>query len=532
MFAERSETSLQLLVKYGLLLVFTALGLFLAYSLLLSGEGDFITYLLVVIITITIIVINFIFMRNSLYPIRWMAPGLALMSIMIVFPVFYTIYMSLTNFGTGNLLTQTQVVDQFEARTYLPEEGSEFSWTAFIDEDENFLLWLVDGDGEGLLAGSEVSLNLDEVGAGPLDADGIPVSIPGYERLPRAQTLRYISALGEIPFGSEEDRAFVRSMDTVAQVVPKYRFDDESEVLTDLETGETYTAIDGKFTSDAGEALTPGYFVVIGGRNFGRIFNPSNPLFDLNSFVRIFIWTFVYSILVVISTFALGLFLALIFDDPTLPGRKLIQSLLLIPYAIPAFISVQVWKGMLNPEFGIYSKWLRAMLNMVGITEWFPSWFADPFWAKIGVLGVTLWLGFPYMFLICSGALQSIPRNIYEAAEIDGASVVSQFWRITFPLLLVSVGPLLIGSFAFNFNNFTVIDVYNEGKPPIPDAKTVAGHTDILISYIVRVAFTGGRGADYGYASALTILIFILLGLLVAYQFRYTRVWEEVSENV
>ena len=97
---------------------------------------------------------------------------------------------------------------------------------------------------------------------------------------------------------------------------------------------------------------------------------------------------------------------------------------------------------------------------------------------------------------------------------------------------MVAVGPLLIASFAYNFNNFTVIDIFNEGGPPIPNSATPAGHTDILITYIFRLAFAGGRGVDYGYASAITIVIFVILAILVGIQFRYTRVWEEVSENV
>jgi ABC-type sugar transport system permease subunit len=136
------------------------------------------------------------------------------------------------------------------------------------------------------------------------------------------------------------------------------------------------------------------------------------------------------------------------------------------------------------------------------------------------------------MFLICTGALQSIPSDIYEAAEVDGASGWQRFMNITLPLLLVAVGPLLIGSFAFNFNNFTIIDIYNEGGPPIPNSPTPAGHTDILITYIFRLAFGGGRGVDYGYASAITIVIFIILAIIVGIQFRSTRVWEEVSESV
>jgi ABC-type sugar transport system permease subunit len=128
--------------------------------------------------------------------------------------------------------------------------------------------------------------------------------------------------------------------------------------------------------------------------------------------------------------------------------------------------------------------------------------------------------------------LQGIPADIYEAAEIDGAGPTDRFWNITLPLLLVAVGPLLIASFAYNFNNFNVIYLFNRGGPPIAGAQTPAGHTDILISYTFRLAFEGGRGADYAFASAITIIIFLLVASITLFNFRFTRMWEEVSENV
>ena len=134
--------------------------------------------------------------------------------------------------------------------------------------------------------------------------------------------------------------------------------------------------------------------------------------------------------------------------------------------------------------------------------------------------------------LICSGALQAIPDDIYSAAKVDGASAWQQFRRITLPLLLVAVGPLLVASFTFNFNNFNIIFLFIQGGPPIAGAATRAGHTDILISYVYNLAFAGGRGADYGLASAITIVIFMIVAAITLFQFRYTKMWEEVGENV
>ena len=146
---------------------------------------------------------------------------------------------------------------------------------------------------------------------------------------------------------------------------------------------------------------------------------------------------------------------------------------------------------------------------------------------------MNLWLGYPYLMLVTSGALQSIPSDMYEAAMIDGATGWQHFRKITLPLLLVAVGPLLMSSYVFNFNNFDLIYLFIEGGPPIVGASTQAGHTDILISYVYKLAFeSGGRGVQYGLASAISILVFLIVGTITLFQYRFTNMWEEVSENV
>ncbi|MBM7331913.1 ABC transporter permease subunit, partial [Agrobacterium sp. S2] len=146
----------------------------------------------------------------------------------------------------------------------------------------------------------------------------------------------------------------------------------------------------------------------------------------------------------VATTFLLGLFLAVVFNDVRLRGRKIYRTLLILPYAIPGFLGALLWAGMLNRKFGFINE---VILGGASI-----GWLTDPVLAKLAVLGVNLWLGFPYMFLICTGALQSLPGDVMEAAKIDGASPWRAFRSVTMPLLLVSTTPLLISSFAFNFN--------------------------------------------------------------------------------
>ena len=338
--------------------------------------------------------------------------------------------------------------------------------------------------------------------------------------------VRFLDAISEVEFGAPPRTVRVLSLDRARRVQRRYLYDGETDRITDRLEGTVYRPKQGTFTAEdaeEGETLRPGFWAAVGAENFRRLF--TSPALT-GPFLRVFLWTFIYAILSVVLAFSFGLFFALVFNHPKMPGRRVIRSLMLIPYALPAFISVNIWRAMFSRHFGVIHNALEALFGGS------PLWLADPFWARIGILIVQTWLGFPYMMLICTGALQSLPSDLFEAATIDGAGSWRKFRSITLPLLMVSVGPLLIASFAFNFNNFTVIDIYAEGGPPMAGTVTPAGHTDILITYIFRLAFAGGRGADFGYAAAITIVIFVVLAVITALQFRYTRIWEEISENV
>jgi len=219
----------------------------------------------------------------------------------------------------------------------------------------------------------------------------------------------------------------------------------------------------------------------------------------------------------VLTTFALGMFLAIALNDPRLRGQKVYRALLIVPYAISGFISLLIWAGFFNRDFGLINE-------MTGLSV---NWFGETWSARLAVILTNLWMGFPYMFLVCTGALQAISSDLKEAARIDGASGWQGFRRITLPLMLVTVAPLLVASFAFNFNNFNAIYLLTKGGPFAPDNPT-AGGTDILISYTFRLAF-GASGAQIGFASAISVLLFILTGVIAALQFRATRSLEEVN---
>lgn len=245
---------------------------------------------------------------------------------------------------------------------------------------------------------------------------------------------------------------------------------------------------------------------------------------EIKVFFGLFVWTVIWSLGSVISQVLAGLMLALILNQKKLGGVKIYRTLFIIPWAIPAFISVLMWGGILNEEGSI-----NLVLANLGLGK--IEWLTNPLWAKFSVLLVNLWLGFPFMMSISLGALQSIPEEVYEAASVDGATKVQQFWSITIPMLRTAMLPVLLTSFAFNFNNFTGIYLLTSGGPPVPggpDGATAAGATDILISYTYKLAFGQANTAFYGLACAYAVVIFLMIGTLSAVNFKMSGAFEEL----
>ena len=241
----------------------------------------------------------------------------------------------------------------------------------------------------------------------------------------------------------------------------------------------------------------PGF---IGLRNYQEILAGA----QLGTFLRVFAWTLVWSAASVFGSLVVGMAFALVLNRKDLAGRNLYRTLLIVPWAMPSFITVLMWSGLLDGQFGAVNSALRA----VGLPA--VEWLTQPGWARFSVVGVNVWLTFPFMMSIILGALQSIPGDIYEAAAIDGARMVTVFRRLTLPLLRNALVPVVVTSFAFAFNNFIGIYLLTAGGPPLPDGNG-AGATDILVSYTFKLGFNLNR---YGLASAYAVVIFGLIGTL------------------
>ena len=498
-----------LIVKVVLLALANALVIWALPTMLDKPDYPFAVASIIAIVVIDIVYLS----PRRFLPAKYLVPGTIFLLIFVVYPVLYTIYISTTNYGTGNNISKDQAIEQIETKSITSAEDAvryELQILAEGSPTGEIAFLLTDPDGNFFLGTPE---GLTPVAAGDIVDDGRRLTIDGYVALNLGQAqdrAADITALRVPADGGEIDNdgfttAFVK--------LQRHVYDSATNTVTDTVDGTVYSEDAGYFVSEEGRQLLPGWRTSVGLENYTRLF--SDP--DVRGpFVRVFAWTVVFAVLSVLTTFAVGMLLAMVFHSPRMKGKRFYRSLIIVPYALPSFMTALVWRGMFNEQFGVINRWLGTSI----------PWLTGDWMPYISILVVNLWLGYPYMFLVCTGALQGIPTDLNEAAYVDGATGVTAFRRVTFPLLLTAVSPLLIASFAFNFNNFNLIYLLTEGKPPI--SGQVAGRTDILISYTYKLAFAGGRGADYGFASAVSFVIFLLVAAISAFSFRYTKALEEV----
>ncbi len=500
--------------------ILAALAIYASSSLLVSGS-----YVLAALPILAAGLITYIFLSPRRYPIRWLVPGLLFLFVMVLYPIGYTFVGSLTDLGTGHMLSKEQAIEQILGRTYTPPGAERYAYLAFQGSSGDLVFLLAGRETLLITDGKATPIALPDERFVDDDGDG---RFDRYGDSRRLETREIIALLPTLQKLAVPYAGLTLGLDSLTEFeaqAPKYAYDEATETMTDLETGKAYTAIEGIFTSPNGEEIYPGYRVWIGLANYVRLFTStaiSGP------FARVFLWTVAFALLSVLLTFALGLGLAVLLNDPHLRARTVYRVLVILPYAIPSFMTILVWRGMLNQNFGVIN---QALVSLFGAGARVP-WLADAWVAKAACILVNLWLGYPYMMIVALGALQSIPHELYEASRVDGASRWQQFRKITLPMLLMPLAPLLVGSFAFNFNNFNLIYLLTGGTPPVPGAQTPAGATDILLSYTYRLSFEGDRGNQLGLASAVSVIIFIVIATISAINFRMTGTLEELSKNV
>ena len=496
--------------KLVALLLIASVLISLTQSAVAQGE-----YFIAGFLAITVLLLALTYLTKVSIPLKFFLPGILLLVAFVLSPIIFTVTMSGYNYKTGNIVSKDEAILQIKNRGFEPDaNGTSFDIKIGRYQAQEALLV-----SDSLNNSFFISTENDRIPLLPADLTineyGVAESAPDFEVLSDAQmaTADEIYSLKRFKY---QDEFFIALEGFEVGIVSRQvlSYDEAKDQFDNVVTGEVYTD-NGKGNFAIAENpdiyLEPGWRAPVWFENYTKLFTEDRlrgPLFS------VFIWTVTFASLSVITTFALGLLLALALNKP-IRGRRVYRSILILPYAMPSIMSILIWGGMFNTEFG-------AINNLLGTDI---AWFQSALFAKFAIILVNLWLGFPYFYLVSSGALQAIPSELLEAAAIDGANPRQIFRQITLPLLLQILSPLLIASFAFNFNNFNLIYLLTGGGPRAELDGELAGATDILISFTYKIAF-GSSVQDLGLASAISLVIFLLVAGISMYGLRKSKVLE------
>jgi maltose/maltodextrin transport system permease protein len=492
------------LLGWAIAIVAALAGLYFVFSLYIAGQPLWaLGALILVALGIAI------YATNWSIAARYTYPGLTAIFIFIALPLLFTMQIGFTNYSSNHLLTfdratayllEQTTVDDASAHEFLLYRVSNSMLFATLTNpktNETFVSKPI----PNVLSSTPISATLAARSVG----EGLSIR----ERiLMRDYIIRMRFAL---PNGDVLSYAGLREF---AKVTPVWKQNADGS-LTRNEDGEVFKPNDktGYYENASGDKLTPGYTVNVGFANYARMINDEN---FRAPFISIFIWTLVFALLTVFCVTAVGTTLAVILNWEALKGATIYRTLLFLPYAVPGFISILVFKGLFNQNFGEINTILNAVFGIK------PAWFADPFFAKLMLLFVNVWLGFPYIMVLCTGLIKSIPADLYEASAIAGAGPLTNFFKITLPLIIKPLAPLLVGVFAYNFNNFVLIALLTDGRPDFLNTKVPAGTNDILVSYTYRIAFKDS-GSDFGLAAAISTVVFFMVAIMALMHLRLMK---------
>jgi arabinogalactan oligomer/maltooligosaccharide transport system permease protein len=229
-------------------------------------------------------------------------------------------------------------------------------------------------------------------------------------------------------------------------------------------------------------------------------------------------WTIIWTICATTLAVAVGFMLAIIANNERIKGKTFFRVVFLLPWAVPAFITIMFFSIMFSPN-GAITTLIRDLFNVSLTVK------TDPISSRIVLILLQTWLGSSYVFLLSTGVLQAIPGDLYEAAQIDGATEWQKLKRITVPIVLFQTAPLIVGQYTFNFNNFSIIYLFNSGGPFNPTKYgNLAGSTDLLISYIYKLTM---ENQYQSIGAAITIVISLGLMLFAFIGFKNSKAFKE-----
>jgi maltose/maltodextrin transport system permease protein len=513
----------------------------------------------------------FVYTARRAYTFRYLFPGLAGIALFIVLPLIYTVWIGFTNYSSKNLLTLERATEVLLGEVY-ERSNVRYQFTLHA-ADRGFRLVLHTGDeddsaapagagtslldstgsgtaGSGSGAGSAGAGSADPAAAGSVAAAGSGSAAPAprpptafvsdvvtlLDSSPQRIAVRPLVGSGVVPGDALPLKDVIAHRDAIRALTVRFP-DGTAAQMASLREFTPYQALyqrnpDGSLTNrqtgariapnlttgfyetGSGQRIEPGFRVGVGLDNYARVFTDSR---FRGPFIRVFLWTVVFATVTVVLTAALGMLLAELLSWESLRFAGLYRVLLFLPYAVPSFISILVFKGLFNRNFGEINLILEALLGIR------PNWTGNAVLARMMILIVNTWLGYPYFMLICMGLQKSISHDLYEASALAGAGPLTNFFQITWPLIRKPLTPLLVSAFAFNFNNFVLIYLLTQGRPDFLDTNVPAGETDILVSYTYRIAFEDS-GQQFGLASAISTVIFAVVAILSVINLKLTKV--------
>jgi arabinogalactan oligomer/maltooligosaccharide transport system permease protein len=498
-------------IKVAIVALISALLLTLTQSAFAKKE-----YVIAAFLAVAIFAINFTYFNKRTVPLKFFLPGILLLSAFVVTPILYTVVMSTYNYKTGNYISKEEAIGRIKALALEPDENNSAFDIVVGKFQESEAILVSDIENKSYFISTperRLELQIDQV---ELDENFVAQRANGFTPLEageiassKAATIRY--------FYNSQYFITVENLNVGAVFRQSLEYLPNQDIFKSLINDSIYRDNgNGNYVNpeDKSDFLEPGWRDPAWFTNYIRLVSDERVRDPL---ISVFIWTVVFATLTVLTQFSFGLLLALALNKP-IRGRRIYRSILVLPYAMPSVMSILIWGGMFNTEFGAVNEILGSDI----------AWFQDPTFARFAVILVNLWLGFPYFYLVSSGSLQAIPSELLEAAAIDGANPRQVFSKVTLPLLLQILSPLLIASFAFNFNNFNLIYLLTGGGPREQLDGEIAGSTDILISYTYQIAF-GSNLQDLGLASAISVLIFFLVASISLYGVRKSKVLESFT---
>ena len=480
--------------------------LYLVFNIYQAGNS-----LIALAMLIVICLGAFIYLSDLGYTYRYLFPGFLGFGLFVIFPIVYMVFLSFTKYSSQNLLYFGRSLALLRQETF-PIGNATYKYKLYLQDNGTYILYLQnEQDPTKRFASEPFELKPGEQSKGEQEPGQLRALAQGEEM--QGRPLEVAQVTREKLFIPMRGRQFALPDGMLVGMEGLQKFASRDRLWTVNPDGSLTNKKDGTvirpdfrlgfFVNDKGEKVGVGFRTFTGLDNYIRII--TDPRIQ-GPFFRIFLWTVAFSAMSVLLAFSVGMVLAVILEWKDLRFRSAYRTLLILPYAVPAVLSILIFKGLFNQEFGAVNQFLRGIFGAA------PEWETNPWGARTMILLVNLWLGYPYMMLICTGMLQSIPSAIYEASAIDGSNPLVDFFQLTLPLLLPPLVPILISSFAFNFNNFNLIYLLTAGGPKMVGGG-IAGETDLLVNYTFNIAFRDS-GTNYGLASAIATVLFVIVGLL------------------